>query len=189
MAWNWLKSSLVVVTRQLSHVMLVQGSHRQCGVATAVPAQQHSGSVSGRGWYPHSHWEWREGTVMCVSTVGREKEIQEKTRLFFLTPAGREAGFSPVERPEVRAQITDGPQGLVDISIRVSDELVWMFLKEGGVFEDGGVIFSTCLLFYLLLSFGRSEIFLRTGHLQNKLLVILVRVAETDPMNPNIRAS
>lgn len=63
-----------------------------------------------------------------------------------------------------------------------------MFLKEGGVFEDGKVIFSTCLLFYLLLSFGRSKIFLRTGHLQNKLLIV-VRVAETDPMNPNTRAS
>lgn len=37
----------------------------------------------------------------------------------------------------MRAQITDGPQDLVGVSIRVSDELVWMFLKESGVLEDG----------------------------------------------------
>lgn len=41
----------------------------------------------------------------------------------------------------MRAQITDGPQGLVDVSIRVFDELVWMFLKEGGVLEERGNYF------------------------------------------------
>lgn len=40
--------------------------------------------------------------------------------------------------------------------------------------------------FYLLLSLGRSKFFLTTGALQNKLLTIAVRVAETDPMNPDI---
>lgn len=43
-----------------------------------------------------------------------------------------------------------------------------MFLKKGVVFEDGGIIFSTCPPFYLLLSFGRGKIFLRTGPLQNE---------------------
>lgn len=80
---------------------------------------------------------------MHVSTEGREKEIQEKASCFFflLTPAGRVEGFSTVEKAEVRAQVTDGPPGLVGVSIRVSDELVWMFLKEGGVPEDRGNYF------------------------------------------------
>lgn len=55
--------------------------------------------------------------------------------------------------------------------------------------KRGVIIFSTCLPFYLLPSFGRSKSFLRTGPLQNKLLVIVVRVAEADQMNPNIRTS
>ena len=36
----------------------------------------------------------------------------------------------------MRARIIDGPQGLVGVSIRVADELVWMFLKEGGMPEE-----------------------------------------------------
>lgn len=43
--------------------------------------------------------------------------------------------------------------------------------------------------FYLLLSLGSSKFFLKTRALQNKLLIVAVRVAEADPMNPNIRAS
>lgn len=184
MALNWLKSFLVMVTRQLSHVMLAQGSHKQRGVGTV-------GACLGEDGVHIPTGSGGKEPSMCVSTEGREKEIREKTSLGFfpLTPAGREEGFSPVERAEVRAQITDGPQGLVGVSIRLSDKLVWMFLKEGGMFEDRGGIFSVFLLFNLLLSFGRSKIFLRTGHLQNKLLVIVVRVAEADPMNPNVRAS
>lgn len=38
-----------------------------------------------------------------------------------------------MERAEARAQITDGPQGPVGVSVRVCDESVWRFLKEKGV--------------------------------------------------------
>ncbi|KAK4824449.1 hypothetical protein QYF61_015764, partial [Mycteria americana] len=46
-----------------------------------------------------------------VAAEGREKEIQEKTRVFFWHQQGERKDVSPVERAEVRAQITDGPQG------------------------------------------------------------------------------
>lgn len=162
MALHWLKSFLVVVTRQLSCVMLAQGSHRQCGVGTAVPAQQHRGSVSGRGWCPHCLWEWREGPVhACVNRGKGEGNTREsKLVFFFLTPAGREEGFSTVEKAEVRAQVTDGLSGLVGISIRVSDELVWMFLKEGGVPEDGELFLAHAYLSTCCFPLGEARFFL-----------------------------
>lgn len=89
MALNWLKSFLVVVTSQLSRVMLAQGSHRQRGVGTAVPAQQHSGNVSGTGWCPHSHWEWREGTTHVRVNRGKGEGSTRKNKTSFLTPAGQ----------------------------------------------------------------------------------------------------
>lgn len=55
--------------------------------------------------------------------------------------------------------------------------------------KRGGIIFSMFPPFYLLLPLGGNNFFLKTRALQNKLLVIAVRVAETDPMKPNIRAS
>lgn len=64
---------------------------------------------------------------VCVSRGKGEGNKRKKQDFFFffLTPAGREEGFSPSwERAEVTAQVTDGPQGLVGVSIRVSDELV-----------------------------------------------------------------
>jgi len=52
-----------------------------------------------------------------------------------------------------------------------------------------GIIFSMFAPFCLLLSLWRSKFFLKAGALQNKLLITAVRVAETDPVNPNVRAS
>lgn len=83
--------------------------------------------------------EARNCPCMCQQREGRRK--YKKKQDFFSNTSRGEEEFSPVERAEVRAQITDGPQGLVGVSIREFDELVWMFLKEGGVLEDRGNYF------------------------------------------------
>lgn len=85
--------------------------------------------------------EGRNCSYMCQQREGRRKYKRKQVGFFLLTPAGRAEGFSTVEKAEVRAQVTDGPPGLAGVSIRVSDELVWMFLKEGGVPEDRGNYF------------------------------------------------
>lgn len=128
----------------------------------------------------------REATSrVCVS--GGEKEVQEETSFVFQHQQRERKDASLLEKAKARTQLTGGPEGLEWVSIRAADEVVWMLLKEGGVSEKGGIIFSMFSPFYLLLFLGRSKLFLET--LQNKLLITAVRMAETDRMNTNIRAS
>lgn len=56
----------MVVTSQMSHVMLAQGSHRQRGVGTVGMCLGEDGVHTPTG----------SGGTMCVSTEGKEKEIK-----------------------------------------------------------------------------------------------------------------
>lgn len=95
MTLYWLKSFLVVVTSQLSHVVLVQGSHSYAGRLVWAQLCPHSGAVGaclGEDGFHAPRWEWREGTIHVCVRGGEGEGNTRENKFFFLAAAGREEG-------------------------------------------------------------------------------------------------